>query len=175
LVTYLLSTNFSCFFNKKNFVFKYQSDKFPLKNANKISHVYENNNILFCHDFDDNFELSYQLFVEKYKRRINRLYNLIKSDKSIHFIRYEKSINQNYNNNLIDLISVIKNINPKCNFKLSFIGTSNKIDTIPITTNLYMDTNKHLDWTKDKLDWPLIFDIDYYKIKNINTQNFLTS
>ena len=97
-------------------------------------------------------------FINKYKRRFNRIIDYIKNynDKII-FLKY-KHINIQQKN---DFIKNIKSINTNCNFKLIvFFKNDLQLDNdkyfININLKNYLIKNKK-DWKTDQYNWKLIF------------------
>lgn len=182
----VIESEFESFFNKDNFKFKYFSDKFPQEDGG-VAHIYENSGILFCHDFnrhndsDEDFEEPYKKFIEKYKRRIYRFYNLIHSDKPIHFVRDELKYYSGIGKDIENFMKIIYNINPYCNFKLSVIINNYKHKDIKIdedikinnNLNVIIDYNSIGNWTRPNINWKYIFDTENNYNEKINTQNFL--
>jgi hypothetical protein len=171
----ILDNDFEEIFHKENFKLKNVSDKFPIENyKDDISYIYENNNIQFCHDFSSDFEKSYQNFVDKYKRRVYRLYDLIHSDKEIHFIRDEWKYNEDLSNKINEFKNIIYKINPYCKYKLSvIINTDKPIDIGIKNSNIIFDINKIGDWTRSNIDWQYIFDTENMPNERITNTNFL--
>jgi len=98
---------------------------------------------------DDIFE-----FIEKYRRRYNRIIEHIKSDRKLCFLKYG-SVNEELQNKFIE---TILKINPKCNFHLVIID-NNKSNVNSITKSdhkLYIKLNVEnpaiSDWTTSYLN-----------------------
>jgi hypothetical protein len=177
----LIEDEFESFFRGENFKFKYFSEKFPQEDGGS-TYIYENNGILFCHDFTKNFEESYKKFINKYSRRIYRLYDLIQSDKKIHFIRDELKYYTGIEKDISKFIDIIYGINPYCNFKLSLIINNYKNKDIKLNDNIIIDDNLNLiidnnsigNWTRPNINWQYIFETENKGNENINIQNFLS-
>jgi hypothetical protein len=173
----MIENEFEGLFNKDNFVLKSVSEKFPLdtdRDKNDPSYIYINNNIEFCHDFNHDFNTSYKNFIEKYKSRIYRLYELIHSDKHIHFIRDEWKYNNNLPEKIEKFQDIIKSINPYCKYTTSIIiNTKKPLDIDIKNTNIIFDINKLGDWTRSNIDWQYIFDTENMPNQKINNKNFL--
>jgi hypothetical protein len=99
-------------------------------------------------------------FIDKYKRRYQRIIDIINSNEPIYFIRHNRIDEKSKQ----IFIQTIKNINKKCNFKLITIKDSqpsnrtiysNNIIEIDITTIPPLIK----DWTTDWLNWKSFFDI----------------
>jgi hypothetical protein len=98
-------------------------------------------------------------FIDKYKRRFNRIIKYIKSDEKIYFIR-DRLINdyerQKFN-------EIILRINPTCNFALIIIdnNTSNNDSILKYENCLHIKLNIDApikgDWTSTYLNWEKIF------------------
>jgi hypothetical protein len=176
-----IENEFDNFFLRDNFKFKYFSDKFPQEERG-VTHIYENNGILFCHDFNEDFEVSFKKYVDKYKRRIYRFYELIHSDKEIHFIRDELKYYDEIGNDMNKFIDIIRNINPYCKFKLTVIINNYKHKDIKILNdfdikdniNIVIDYNSIGNWTRPNINWQYIFETENMENIKINTQNFLS-
>lgn len=107
-------------------------------------------------EFTDNDILE---FINKYKRRFNRIIEYIKSDEKIYFIR---------NGGIDDysrqkFIETIFKINPNCNFVLIVIdnNSENDISNIKYDHCLYINLNFDIpiipDWTTEYFNWSKIF------------------
>lgn len=98
-------------------------------------------------------------FINKYKRRFNRIIEHIKSDEKIYFVR-NGSVCEN---DRLEFNKTIQNINPKCNFALVVIDNDTKSanEILKYDHCLYIKLNiKRLpssDWTTSDLDWEKIF------------------
>ncbi len=108
-------------------------------------------------EFNDN---DLNEFIDKYKRRFNRILEFIKSEEPIYFMRYG-SIDAKTKQQFID---TILKINSKCNFHLVVID--NDTEKAPSTSKdkHYLSINLNMvkppsstDWTTTYLDWPNIF------------------
>ena len=112
------------------------------------------------HDLKINFTNNDILeFIDKYKRRFNRIIKYIKSDEKIYFIRTGSV----YNYTQQKFIKTILKINPNCNFSLIIIDNNkNNINNILKSVHclyikLNIDIPKPLDWTQTYLNWNKIF------------------
>jgi hypothetical protein len=175
----IIENEFASFYDKENFKFKYFSEKFPQEESG-IAYIYENNGILFCHDFNENFEESYKKYIDKYKRRVYRFYEIIHSDREIHFIRYENKYYKGIEKDISKFMNIIYGINPYCKFKLSVIINNYKNkeikldETIGDNLTLIIDNNSLGNWTRPNINWKYIFETENDANQNINTQNFLS-
>ena len=131
-INQMLSTNFVELFNPDNYQLLRSSDRFflqqdDLENKNINMDIYKNTfyQINFYHEFPTQIEFnnSFINFMEKYKRRVNRLFDFIcKNDnKEVIFIRDQLKINHIKLEDINDFVSIIKNLNPKLKFKLVII------------------------------------------------------
>jgi hypothetical protein len=99
-------------------------------------------------------------FINKYKRRFNRIINYINNNEKIYFLR-NGYINDNEKN---DFMNIIKTINPNCNFSLVSININQQNNNITNNEN-YLQINiikpdipyPNNDWNASYLDWDQIF------------------
>jgi len=110
-----------------------------------LPRIYENNEI---------FE-----FIDKYKRRFNRIIKYIKSNEKIVFIR---AGNEGFD--IINkFIETIKKINPNCDFTVVVIcnNEKNKTEILQQKNLLYINLNivvpSDAEWTQSFLNWEQIF------------------
>ena len=98
-------------------------------------------------------------FVDKYKRRYNRLIELIKSHKKLYFIRFG-AVDETGKKSFIN---AVKLVNPHCNFTLISIGIQHETKSIknePHYLEIKLtDLQVPGDWTTSYLDWKEIFTI----------------
>lgn len=136
-------------------------DSSKTKNANTRVIIKSLNHCVSIHDIINDFSDEAILnFIDKYKRRFERIIEYIKSDEHIYFIRasnIDNEIQQKF-------IETILNINPKCNFTLIVIDNNKKNDT-----NIFKDknllyiklnieaSNTKPDWETNFLNWEKIF------------------
>lgn len=137
-------------------------NKLTIKTKNRSkSKIYFNflPRMISMHDVKINYNQDdLKEFINKYKRRFNRIIDYIKNynDKII-FLKY-KHINIQQKN---DFIKNIKSINTNCNFKLIvFFKNDLQLDNdkyfININLKNYLIKNKK-DWKTDQYNWKLIF------------------
>jgi hypothetical protein len=117
---------------------------------------------LSIHDFSKDFsKKAIQDFINKYKRRYQRIIEFIKSTQKLSFIRYGK-IEDNQKKTFIE--SVLQ-INPNCNFTLVSININQNTYVIN-KSNYFLEINltdsptksqTEKDWTTSYLDWKAIF------------------
>ena len=100
-------------------------------------------------------------FINKYKRRFNRIIEIIKSNEKIYFIRDDESdFDDNIRNKFIE---TILKINPNCNFTIVVINNNKTNDNgiFKYKNCLYFKLNINptisIDWTKTYLNWEKIF------------------
>jgi hypothetical protein len=97
-------------------------------------------------------------FIDKYKRRFERLIQLICGTEKIHFIRHGKITEEQKEL----FINTILKINPSCNFSLVSvtegsdyeINKSERFIEFKITNNTKKNQD---DWTSSYLDWGKVF------------------
>ena len=103
-------------------------------------------------------------FIEKYKRRYERIINYIKDyNNKIYFIRHGE-INCEYKN---QFIKIIKKINPKCDFILASVIENISNDSIIEKTENYICINLNkfkkqvirIDWKNEQYNWKSIFNV----------------
>jgi hypothetical protein len=169
-VLYILNLkNIDTLLNAENIIIDKKLDDISIlfKNFEK-----DNLTLLFHHDIIVKEysvqEMSKQIsgFIDKYKRRYDRLINLIKTDNKIYFI-YHITAGFDYNDcELFD--QYIKNINTNINYMLvllveepettDYILCKNK-NCLKINITHFLNKNIPFDWTRSCYDWKSIFDI----------------
>ena len=155
-VTRLIQNKFYGFLDYKNFKFKEFSDKF-IVNGEKGSYIYSNNYCSFYHEFNKLIEEhDFNMFKEKYSRRINRFLHFMNSDNEIIFIREEfGKIKLSKINNFINTINEIY---PNLNYKLIII-TNQKVNFSHKNLKFYYSETRVRDWKRPELNWIDIFNI----------------
>jgi len=97
------------------------------------------------------------VFIDKYKRRYERLINIIKSNEEIFFIRYGEI---DYESKKL-FIETIQSINKNCKFTLVIVKENHSNNVIRsdnlLEINITYPQELVDDWTTDWLDWKLIF------------------
>ena len=128
-INLMLKDNFKELFDIKNFNYlKTSSNFFILTDdlnciKDKVK-IYQNvkYNINFYHDFDVNQDLSiaFSTFEKKYKRRIDRLFKIIKksTNQKVIFIREQINPKLIKIDDLEEFILIIKSLNSKLKFKI---------------------------------------------------------
>jgi len=155
-VTKLIQNKFYGFLDFKNFKFKEFSDKFII-NGEKGSYIYSNNYCSFYHEFNKLIEEhEFNMFKEKYSRRIKRFLDFINSDNEIIFIREEfGKIKISKINNFI---CAINEIYPDLNYKLIII-TNQKVNFSHKNLKFYYSEARVTDWKRPELNWTNIFNL----------------
>jgi hypothetical protein len=127
-------------------------------NKSRIS-IKSLSNCISIHDIGINIsEKDIMVFIDRYKRRYDRIINYIKSDEIIYFIRYETIDETNKKR----FIQNIKRINPYCQFSLINIKICQESNTIIMGEN-YIEINltdtlvNNREWTTSDLNWEKIF------------------
>jgi len=139
----------------------------PIINNNSRINIKSLNRCTSIHDLKINYSNKDILnFIEKYKRRFNRIIEYIKSNHKIYFIRFDKT-NFIDNDTIQKFIKTILKINPNCNFNLILIKSyNNKLNNYSLSKNkhcLYIKLSKQnnikfkYDWTTSYIDWKKIF------------------
>lgn len=149
-------------------------------NIHKSSVTFNNfDKIISHHDLPEEYnENDLKNFKEKYIRRYNRLFNCIKNEENIFFLRYSNDID----NDILNFISIIKKINP--NLKFTFIHLfyddtfTNELEYdnyISINFYNYIDLTKtyHEDlfYKTIEFNWKIVYDRIYKLLDDKN--NFI--
>jgi hypothetical protein len=138
------------------------TDDFPDESQNKTLIVKNKYGIKFYHDFDATKALDIQIVSnkEKYKRRIDRLYE-ISNNKTIHFIRQEFKPKTLKSDDINDLIKVLSSRFK--NFDLTIIIhnlSNNDYDIFRYThpkVRIIIDSSEFVDWQRSNINWANIF------------------
>ena len=163
-ITKIINNNFSDFtdFRKDgtSTCFPYlNTDNFDSDGLKQTFKAVNSYGVISYHDFTSNIDFEEQIsnIKEKYNRRINRFYEIIRSNKKIVFIRDEGNPKQSMNNDIIEFIGTIKKINESINFNIIIICRKN-IPNIKIpNVTIIHDKNEFIDWTRPNIDWESIF------------------
>ena len=98
-------------------------------------------------------------FINKYERRFERLFQIIKTNDKLHFVHYGKI--EEPQKELF--IQTILKINPNCNFVLISVNDEQPSDTIHYSKHFiefnYMVKRVPGDWTSSWLNWAKIFKV----------------
>ena len=100
--------------------------------------------------------MPYSVFIDKYQRRINRLFTFLHSDKELIFIREE--IGKLKLDKINKFINCIFKINPTIKFKLIII-TNDKTEIKLDNVIFYHSDTKIIDWKRPELNWLEIFNL----------------
>jgi len=149
-VSIAIDTLFDDFLNLDKFKFKCFSKNFEV-NGKLGSYIYYNDCCSFFHDFNGLIsEIDTKEFEDKYKRRINRFINLLKSDKEITFIREEfRKLNKN---KIVRFIKSIKNLNKNINFSLIIITNDLNYQSMEIDNVTFYYSNIAItNWKRPEL------------------------
>jgi len=130
------------------------------KNRNAIVQLKNCNKIISMHDIPINYSFNnIYSFILKYKRRYNRLIELIKSNSKTYFIRRDNPLEKE----IIKLMKILNIINPNNNITLILLRSDIKDHyifskrVICINFNKFkMNTNN--DWQRNNYGWNLLFD-----------------
>ena len=108
-------------------------------------------------------------FIDKYKRRYNRLIELIKSTEVLYFIHRVADCDDNYDVQYDDILQfdkILKSINPNIKYKLVLLNPKIDDDEYVQNDNLIIinlskltDHNIEHDWTNQHYNWNRIFEI----------------
>jgi hypothetical protein len=112
------------------------------------------------------FDKAREHFIEKYKRRYQKIIDYVQSDNHLVFVRYGSVDNKNKNM----FIQSIKRLNPNCCFTLVSVNINQGINCIRkeehfLEINLVDEKGSRdsSDWMTSLLNWEQIFkDIDEY-------------
>ncbi len=139
-------------------------------NGNKETfHAKNIYNTMSYHDFSskESFDSQIDIVKEKYERRIDRFYEVLKSGKKITFIRDEHCPQKLTTDDINDFISVILNINSEIDFRIIIVcHNPNNIHTLDHITMsedykdkviIKNDTNSFEDWKRPNVEWDTIF------------------
>lgn len=156
LVTDLMENNFVNFLDLQNYEFLEVSHKFEV-NKKMISYIYQNQFCRFYHEFDRYIDNSnFMKFKDKYNRRIERLYQIIRVKKKILFIREE--IGNLSLNKIKKFSKLINEINPDLVWKLKIIVNKEKYLSLKSeNVEIVYSNEKVTDWTRPELNWSSIF------------------
>lgn len=156
LVSKLIDTDFKQFLKRESFKFTEISDQFAV-NGRMRSYLYQNNFCRFFHDFENYInDISFKKFCEKYNRRIDRFYNVIKERKKLLFIREE--IGNLSINKIKVFCNTIEKLNPDLEWKLKIIVNKQKYLSYKIkNVEIIYSGAKVKDWKRPELDWESIF------------------
>jgi hypothetical protein len=134
----------------------------PIFNNNSRVVIHSLDYCVSIHDIDREFKHEDILsFIDKCKRRYNRLIEYIKSYEKIIFLRDGPVTDTEKNK----FIRTIQKLNPKCNFVLVVVDNNidNKESMVKSDHCLYIKLNiappNNNDWTKSYLDFPNLFSI----------------
>lgn len=156
LVTNLIESDFKSFFQINSFKLNEVSNRFNV-NGKMKSYIYQNSFCKFFHDFDDFInDITFKSFCEKYNRRIDRFYSVIKNSKKILFIREE--IGNLSKSKLTTFSNLITKINPELEWKLKIIVGRPKYKKLQMkNVEIIYSDKKVTDWKRPELDWESIF------------------
>ena len=144
-----------------------QDDTFDISNTEVKTYIVKNKyNIKFYHDLKSLDQSELENFKQKYQRRIDRFYNIIKSNNKITFIRDELNIKKITIDKIYQFIKLIQNINKDIliNFILILYNPNNiNYDHLKLTNvnninlRIINDTNDFGDWIRPNIRWKQLF------------------
>ena len=151
-ISKLLENKFIDFLEYDSLEFVEYSKKFSINNV-KGSNIYKNKYCGFYHEFHERLNSNnYKIFYDKYKRRIDRLFYLLKSNQEITFIREE--LNQVKISKINRLRNILLQINPYMKFKIIIITNDERYKNMCINNIIfYFNNDKISHWTRPELDW----------------------
>jgi hypothetical protein len=150
-------------------------DKHLYAHNNDISITFNNfdrNNLvcLFHHeisinDYEANPSIKLKEFTDKYKRRFDRLINLIKSNDKLCFVhKFESGFD--YEKNSTDFYNILTAINKDIKFCLVLLVETEETEKIikhekyiKINLSHFIDKQITPDWTRNNIDWKTIFEL----------------
>lgn len=142
-------------------------DQFPNSNDKTQNSIIMKNKyeMKFYHDFND--KTSLKEVDEKYKRRIERFYKIIKETNKVCFIRDELKTNKITDCMIREFIEEIKKINPLIQVKIIIIIHNPKNQIIKLNSDdritIINDTKEFGDWIRPNVDWKnLITELNYF-------------
>ena len=151
-----------------------ESDKFPISyDENFPDKITENKSIImknkysvkFYHDFTNGDTGEIEQVNQKYKRRIERFLEFIKSKNNIYFVRDELKPQNISAEKIIRFLDSIKTINKECVFKFIIIchNSQDKSYEILQFSNKYItiinDKEKFGDWKRPNVCWESVFTV----------------
>lgn len=145
-----------------------ESDKFPISKTDDFPRIDQERNVSiimknkynmkFYHDFDNNTDLNQ--INEKYKRRIERFMDIIRSSCKICFVRDELKVNKLTDEMIDEFISEIHKINPQLEVHMLIIIHNPKKTVLKLNCSelirIINDTNEFGDWFRPNVDWESI-------------------
>lgn len=134
--------------------------KKPYKDGNVRLLIKSLSHCISIHDVEKSYtDYDINNFIEKYKRRLVRIFNYINSDDRICFVKYGNVTSEEKER----FIQTIKDINVDCDFFLIAIKPNQESDDIKVEDN-YLEINLEKqdkpypnDWTTSYLNWKKIF------------------
>lgn len=117
------------------------------------------------HDFTSRmpFEDQQNDVIEKYKRRIDRFYEALMSEKTIVFIRDELQPHKLHRHDIVDFVDAIKEINRDIKYKIIIVrrvlspgGEQLLLDGMENIT-IVDDVDEFDGWKRNNVDWRSIF------------------
>jgi hypothetical protein len=168
-INLMIRTDFTKLWDKTEYKLKKESDKFFIQN-DKLENNYTDVNIYyhqtylinFYHDFEKSidFNISFDKFKVKYKRRVNRFFNLIINSKEILFIREQINPKHIKIEDIKEFIKLIKNLNPNLEFKLLIILNNylekDVIDYQSPHLDIIIEKSKLSSWQRVEVLKPII-------------------
>ena len=154
----LLENQFSDFLDFESFEFCKFSNDFMI-NGLVGSNIYKNKYCTFYHEFPEKInDINFELFCQKYKKRIVRFLDLIKSNEKITFIREElRNVKISKINKLIETLYFI---NPNLDYKIIVITNDKNALNYNINKVTFIHSNKKVtNWKRPELVWKNIFNI----------------
>lgn len=149
-----ISNDFKTFLDIKNLELKTEKSS-----SNHLLIFDKKYNILFPHDFPMNQTISqsYETVINKYKRRIERFFKALKSDKHVYFVRKHLTKEQS-----VKFVKIIKKKYPKLKFTLVAVNNTEEFkkdwNLANIRNFFYGSKNPAIvTWEGDKDVWDGIF------------------
>lgn len=158
MVLKLLDNNFEYFMDNLKLINIDNDNKFVIHTReDKSSYIYRDMkyNITFYHDFYDNVDIDE--VKDKYRRRISRLYQILKSNEEIVFVRSDIFVKNIDINILFKLDNILKKINKNINYRIKWIVNPIRKLKIDDNNDIILYYGKYKNWWCDELDWLSIF------------------
>jgi hypothetical protein len=139
------------------------------------------NKMISHHDLAEEYnENDLQNFKEKYIRRYNRLFNHLKNENDIFFLRFS----DDNNDDILNFINIIKKINTNLNFKFIHLFYDEKnINNFKHENYIYINFYNYIDNTKTynedlffktiEFDWKVVYNIIYENLSTNDKNNFV--
>lgn len=161
-ITELLKSNFAGFLNfiknDPKFTNKYpyiMDDNFE-ENDTQTFFVKNQCGLIFPHDFTGDFDSQVDKVILKYERRINRLFELIRSNELVRFVRYESNEKNITEGDINNFIEILKEINPDIKMEILLVIRNCKKCIENVHVHTYNDDSQFTGWKLETTNWNII-------------------